>query len=198
MTFADLEKVRRELERFVVKSIAQLFGYTRVSSSSAIGDSDAAEKEDDASDPDGTKGQRPMVRINPFGFNSRPPKGLRGLWLRLGASNVLFLGIMPQQSYGPQGLNPGETAIYATPGQTFLLDQNGNLIATPSGTGTVQLGGNSHSIILDTLLSAMATALGFIATSNTGGSIITNPSSWATFLTNLGNGTYQSTVAKNG
>lgn len=134
ITFADLERLRRELKKLVEDGLATLFGNTLTSSSTPLGDRDAVEKVDGAADPDGSKGQRLVTRVQPFGFASRPPKGLRGFWLRWGSSNVLMIGILPQQSYGPQNLQVGEQALYnSVPGCQQLLDQDGN-VKVDSGT----------------------------------------------------------------
>jgi len=199
---AELAAAKRELTNLLKGAIAQLFVYTLTAKASAIGDKDSIEASDDAKAPGAAasegKPQRSVVCIQPFGFNGVPPRGVRSLTLQLGRSNLLFIGIAPTKAYGPQGLDVGEAAVYAEPGQTFVLDKNGNLIATPAGSGTVQLGGNSHKAILDTILTDLATALGFIAASNSGGPIITNPTSFAQFITNLTSGTYQSTQVQNG
>lgn len=200
--FAELAAAKRELQNAFRAALAQLFVYTLTAKASAIGDNDAIEASDDAKAPglDGeAKPQRKVVRIQPFGFNGVPPKGVRSLTLQLGKSNLFFIGIAPTQAYGPQGLNTGEVAMYAEPGQTFVLDKNGNLIATPTGSGTVQLGGNAYKAILDTLLADLKTALGYIPVpSSTGYPGISNSAGWASFLSKLANGTYQSTKVQNG
>jgi hypothetical protein len=119
-------------------AIVRLFGWTRVAKSSPMGDTDQVETDDDA------KGQRPARRLEPWGLRSRPVKGSRSLWLRLGSSNVIFLGIAPATKYGPQSLNEGETALYnVVTGCTLLFDQNGNIIAAVPGGQTIQLGGTT-------------------------------------------------------
>jgi phage gp45-like len=207
VTFGDLDRVRRGLERLVGQSIAQIFGYTRIANASALGDSDAVEKEDDAADPDGQKGQRPVVRLHPFGFISRPPKGLRGLWLRIGSSNVAFIGIMPQQSYGPQNLNVGETAVFGSQQQNTLYDQNGNIIHTPTGTGTVQCGGTHPMPIWDSFTTAFNTFVGAVAGIATpvstllqcAGALNTIIAAALTLQTSMTTNTsYKSTIAQNG
>lgn len=64
----------------------------------------------------------------------------------------------------------------------------------------IELAGNTHSVILDTLLSDLATALGYIPTaaSMTYPGLVPNVTQWSAFITALGNGTYQSTKVKNG
>ena len=190
--------------------IAQIFVYTLTAKASAIGDDDAVESADGASDnAGGSKTQRATVRIQPFGFNSLPPNGLRGLSLRLGMSNIFFIGIGPQKSYGPTNMEQGETALYAKQGQTVLLDKDGNIVATPKSGQTVQLGGNTYSLPkwddfatqLDTFINAIAgltpnppttlvQALAYLAT------IITAANALKTAM--AANSDYKSSIAKNG
>jgi phage gp45-like len=205
----ELAELRGHIADMVTQKLASLFGYTLTSNISALGDSDQVESADDAVDPDTMqKSQRPATRIQPFGFISRAPTGLRAMWLALGSSNVFFMGIGPQQKYGPQNLNDGETAVYAKPGQTFLLDENGNLIGTPAGSGTFQAGGNTYSMPQwDAFASAFATFIGSM--SSTTLPIATLPQAAAALNTLIGAmntlsaamgsaGNYKSTLAKNG
>jgi hypothetical protein len=152
LTFADLERVRRELMTHVANAIAGLFGATIMAAPSSLGDRDGVEKIDGARDPDGQKGQRRVVRAQPFGWNGVPPKGLRVFWLKLGSGNVIMFGIVPQQSYGPQDLKSGESVAYnAVPSCQQLFDQNGNIkisSGTPNGgsQGDVQVNGGTAKI----------------------------------------------------
>jgi hypothetical protein len=110
---ADVARLRGELLSYIDRRIAQIFGWTLTAKASPLGDSDAVECADDDLDPaTHQKGQRPVTRVEPFGVRSRPPAKLRSLWLRLGASNVVFIGIAPTAAYGPQDLDDGEAAIY--------------------------------------------------------------------------------------
>lgn len=152
VTFADIERVRVEIMRHVASAVAGIFGATLVTAPSSLGDRDGVEKVDGARDPDGTKGQRPVVRAQPFGWNGVPPKGLRVFWLRLGSGNVIMFGIVPQQAYGPQNLESGESAGYnAIPGCQQVFDKNGNVkitSGTPSGgsQGDVQVNGGTAKV----------------------------------------------------
>lgn len=161
----EIERVRARLERKITDAVTGILLSTLTSASSPLGDSDAVQSYDDGKDPESdTKAQRPVVRILPFGFASRQPAGVRGITLRFGSSNALFIGIIPTQKYGPQSLNVGESALYAKPGQTVLCDQNGNIVSTPAGSGTVQLGGSSHPLPLwDSFASTLATFANTIA-----------------------------------
>lgn len=106
---SELRALTAEVRSIVSEKLpALLFGWTLTSKSSAMGAADEVQTADD----DTNKGQRPVRRIEPFGLRSRTPSKMRALWLRLGASNVVFLGIAPSQGYGPSDLEDGEVAIY--------------------------------------------------------------------------------------
>lgn len=165
---AEIARAKEELKLWMRRALAQTFIYTLTAKGSALGDQDAVESSDEGRDPGSPatekKSQRGVVRIQPFGFRGVPPAKLRGLTLRLGMSNLFFIGIGPTTAYGPQGLDVGEVAVYAKPGQTFVLDKNGNLIATPAGSGTVQLGGNAHPLPLwDTFENSLVTFFNMFA-----------------------------------
>lgn len=193
LTFMDLEKVRRELKAYIDAAIAMVFGATLVSSTSPLGDTDGAEKVDGARDPDGQKGQRRVVRGQPFGVNGVPPKGLRCYWLRLGSSNVIMIGIAPQQAYGPQNLASGEFANYnAVPGCQQVLDANGNVkvtSGTPSGgaQGDVQVNGGTKKVarVDDTTGNGLLELIGGISTAF-GGLKYTAPDGTVTTITATG------------
>lgn len=214
-----MEDILAKVQRW----IAQIFIYTLVSKSSAQGDNDAIESADGAVDPgapaNAPKTQRRVVRIQPFGFNSLAPTKLRGLSLRLGMSNIFFVGIGPQKAYGPVDLVEGETAVYAKSGQTLKLDKDGNVIATPVNAGTVQLGGADYSLLkteeLLSDLSKFAKVVAAIALSNVAsigaplagtavtpaadGALSTNAVELAALVTKLSTASnYTSTKAKNG
>jgi hypothetical protein len=79
------------------------------------------------------------------------------------------------------------------------MQQGGSIVITPASGQTIQLGGTSHKAVLDTLLSDLSTALGFIpAAAAPAWPGVTNSVSWAAFLTKLTSGAYQSQVVENG
>ncbi len=145
----EIQRLRDELKRGLRNLRAHLFGYTNIAASSALGDKDALESVDDATDPGtSSKGQRPVARIQPFGFASRPPSKLRALALFLGDSNPFLLGIAPQQKYGPQALNVGETALYNSLANVeVLLDKNGAVTITDGGGNTAKLDGSGNWVL---------------------------------------------------
>lgn len=116
---ADLRKM---VIAEVDKRINRIFGFTATASSSSMGNEDAVQLSDNSDD-----GQRPVQRIEPWGVRSRPPSKIRGMWLRLGSSNVAFLGILPTKAYGPTDLDEGEVCIYSSGGSTVKLDKDGNI-----------------------------------------------------------------------
>lgn len=102
-------ELRRMVTTEMRKQLTQLIGFTTVGRSSAIGNEDAVQKSDAAGD-----GQRPAQRMEPWGFRGRPPAKVRGLWLRLGSSNIAFIGVMPSGAYGPQDLSEGDSAQFCS------------------------------------------------------------------------------------
>lgn len=165
----ELQRQIRDLgvrmEAQIKQAIAHLFVYTNTSRSSTIGDEDAVESSDEGVDPGTTqKGQRPVVRILPYGLASRQPSGLRGLSIQLGRSNVFYLGIGPTEKMGPQSLDVGEVCVWNNGGVQVYLDKNGNVIITPTGSGIVQVGGNSYALPQwDPFISALGTLSSTIA-----------------------------------
>jgi phage gp45-like len=139
----DVSNLRRELKSWIVDSvIPMLFGFTLLSKTTSIGDQDAVELSDEGA---AQKSQRRVTRLSPWGLVSVPVKGIRGLALRLGASNVLFIGLAPQQKYGPQNLKAGETCLYSkTNGTRVFLDENGSIrIDAASGQDVIVNGGGA-------------------------------------------------------
>lgn len=144
----EIAKLRREVVANAETAISRLFGWTLTSTSSPMGDSDTVETGDEP-DSSGKIGQRPVRRIEPWGVRTRPPAKVRSLWLRLGSSNVVFLGIAPTKAYGPDGLEEGEVALYCTQGGTEIrLDKDGNVVITPAAGKTVQLAGTAQKLPL--------------------------------------------------
>lgn len=127
---------RRQLTTDIETGLRRLIGFTLVSSSSSMG-------QDSVQIEDSDNTQRPVQRIEPYGFRGRPPAKVRGLWLRLGASNVAFIGILPTKAYGPDNLEEGETALYCSAGGTIVkLDKDGNIaINAASGKDVIVNGG---------------------------------------------------------
>jgi phage gp45-like len=139
MTWAmEVGRLRAELLSYIDRRISQIFGWTLSAKASSLGDNDAVETADDDIDQaTHQKSQRPVTRVSPFGVGSRPPAKLRSLWLRLGASNVVFIGIAPTQGYGPQDLDDGETAIYNVSKALLRLWKAGK-ITLDSDTGAAE------------------------------------------------------------
>lgn len=142
-----LAKIREEVARW----IAQIFVYTLTAKGSATGDSDEVEGVDGARDPgapaNAKKTQRRVVRIQPFGFNSVPPTKLRSLSLKLGASNIFFIGIGPQKAYGPTDLEEGEVALYSKVANVRVkLTKDGDVLINAEGTRDIILNGGTKKV----------------------------------------------------
>lgn len=63
---------------------------------------------------------------------------------------------------------------------------------------TIELAGNSSAAILDTLLADLSAALGTIAATNLGGTILTDPTKITALTSKVTSGAYKSTKVKNG
>lgn len=135
-----------------------------------------------------------------FGFYSRPNDGARGVALKAdGQGNTSFLIAWRDKQY-ELSLQKGEVGVQNAFGASTLWDKNGNIIATPGGSGTVQLAGSTYSLLkTEDFLNALKAALSTIAASNTGGPILADGGTAITALTSgITGGTYKSTKAKNG
>lgn len=99
--------LRTELKNLFEQQISGLFGWTLTSHTTAMGDGDQVQTSDE------NKSQRPARRIEQWGVRGVPPRKLRTLWVRLGTSNVLYIGVAPTSRYGPTDLAAGETAVYS-------------------------------------------------------------------------------------
>lgn len=135
-----------------------------------------------------------------FGFYSRPKDGARGWVLKAdGQGNTSLLVCWRDKQY-ELTLQKGEVGVQNAFGASTLWDKNGNIIETPSGSGTVQLAGSTYSLLkTEDFLNALKAALSTILASNTGGNILSDGGTAITTLTSaITAGTYKSTKAKNG
>jgi phage gp45-like len=197
--FKELGAIRRELRAYVDTSINRIFGFYLSANSTPLGDADEVQNSDEPVKGEKSANQRPGRRIEPFGFRSRPPGKVRQLVLKLGSSNAFFIGIASDGGYGPTDLEAGETSIYSVevPNGVHLTQDGDNVLASKTGR-TVQINGSDYSLLkTETFLTDLATALGTIAASNGGGTILTG-TTMADFITSIGSGDYNSTKAKNG
>jgi len=143
--YRRIAAAERKFRDVIDRAIAGIFVYTNTTSSSNIGDSDAVESSDDGVDPETLqKGQRPATRVLPYGFSSRQPKGLRGLGLRLGSSNLLFIGIAPTEKMGPQDLNIGDASVWSSGGSTVRVNADGSVHVADKGGATLVMDGSGN------------------------------------------------------
>jgi len=146
--------LRRELLAQIDARITRLFGWTLSANSSEMGDGDQVQT------ADGGESQRPVQRIEPFGLRSRAPAKVRQLWIRLGASNVLTIGIQPTKGYGPTDIDDGETALYnAVLGCVLKLSKDGVIHIGQNG-GLDSADGLVHGRGTDTFTGASYADLG--------------------------------------
>jgi len=127
-----LAQLRRDLRVYTEEKVFSLFGWTLTARSSELGDKDAVQT------ADGESTQRPARRIEPFGFRSRPPNGMRCLTIKIGTSNVIMIGIGSTAKYGPQDLEDGEVSMYGpVAGSDTRFDKDGNVKTKSAADVTV-------------------------------------------------------------
>jgi hypothetical protein len=158
MIFASMAALRREVADMVEAAVARIFVSTLFAKSSEIGNADAVQSSDENDPGQEQPGQRPVSRVEPFGFRSRPTSKVRGLALRLGRSNVLFLGILPTEGYGPQDLKDGETSLYSAAVERGVhLDEDGNNNINAADSKDVVVNGGTKQVArVDDTLTASA------------------------------------------
>lgn len=158
---AEVRALRAELNALRETMVAPQ--WTLTSKSSAMGAADEVQTADD----DSNRGQRPVSRTEPFGLRNRPPAKLRSFSMRIGTSNVVFLGIQPSKGYGPSGLDDGEVSLYCSAsGTRVYLDKNGVIhIDAASGQDVIVNGGSlnvarkTDKTVADTTMAAFITAV---------------------------------------
>lgn len=125
-----------------------------------------------------------------FGFYSRPNDGATGVVVKLGGKGANSVLVAFRDTQYEMSLQKGEVGIQNAFGSTMLFKKD----------GTIEINGNTYALIKDSILSDLATALGYIPTaaSTPYPGLVPNVASWAAFLTKLGNGTYKSTKGKFG
>lgn len=146
-----------------------------------------------------------------FGFYSRPKDGARGVVVKAdGQGNTSFLVAFRDRQY-EMSLQKGEVGIKNAFDASILLDQSGNVIATAKTGQTVQVNGSDYSLLkTETLLTDLSTLMTHlvawvplvvtaVATAPAGAAVDPGVAAQAgTINTNIGNGSYRSTKAKNG
>jgi phage gp45-like len=150
---AAMRELRAWVQQHVDWRLASLVAFPRVASSSSSGETDAVEVEDGDSQQ-----QRSARRVEPFGFRSRPPAGVRAAIIKAlaGATNAILFGVASSR-YGPSDLDDGEVALYClADGSLVKLTRVGrievsaaddqDITLTVSGTGDVVVNSGSHAI----------------------------------------------------
>lgn len=143
--YADIERVRQGIMRELEQRFLGFAGWTLTAKTSSMGDTDAVQ----VADGDSQKRQRPVGRLEQWGLRSLPVAKVRSLWLRIGTSNVIFIGILPTKGYGPTDLNPGEVCLYSEQVErgVYLTQDGDNVLAAKSGR-TVQVAGDGYKMPL--------------------------------------------------
>jgi len=132
----ELAALRAWVETELARRFAIQWGWTRTAKTSATGERDTVVT------ADGAKGQRPVRRLEAWGFRGRPPQGVRSFWIRMGSSNVVIVGLAPGKAYGPSDLEDGETAVYNITRALVRLWKSGKLtVDAEDGEDVVVNGG---------------------------------------------------------
>lgn len=140
-----LREAEKRLRDYVENRIANIFGFTLTARSSELGGDDAVQT------GDGEDTQKTVRRIEPWGHRGRAPSKVRSLQLKLGTSNVFFIGVASNAAYGPQDLEDGETALYNTVADCLVhLDKDGNVIVNK---GERKVARKTDAISVGTLVS---------------------------------------------
>lgn len=187
---AAIAKLRGDVGRLVEQKLLGVFGWTLSASSSAMGDKDQVQTADTG------KGERPARRLEQWGVRGVPPSKIRSLWIRIGSSNVVFLGIAPTKKYGPTDLATGETCVYSEQVERALwATQLGDVKLAAKSGRTIQLDGATFKGVkwsdgnpipaADTgFVGALATFVAALKAAGTVGNIVTAATNFETALTN--------------
>ena len=148
---AEVAALRAELAALKAQAVAPQ--WTLTSRSSAMGAADQVQTADD----DKNRGQRPVSRLEPFGLRYRAPSKLRSFSLRIGTSNVVFIGIQPSKGYGPTDVDDGEVALYNITKAIVRLWKSGKVtLDADSGQDVVVNGGTAKVARVGDTLTASA------------------------------------------
>jgi phage baseplate assembly protein V len=80
------------------------------------------------------------LRGQPHGLTGVPKKGAIGyVMMANGRPDQAFLMGIEHEEDRPKEREPGESTMYATPGQQVHMDKNGNVVITSAGGGTVHI-----------------------------------------------------------
>lgn len=141
--------LRREVWNRIDQRILQSFGWTRTAKGSAMGDTDQVETADVSDSTVGKGQQRPARRLELWGLRGFPVAKVRTFWVRLGSSNVIYLGIAPTKGYGPTDLAEGETAVYSEKVEKALhATKDGDTKLAAAEGRTVQVAGDAERMLL--------------------------------------------------
>jgi hypothetical protein len=183
--------LRRELRAGLEQIPHRLFGWTLTAKSSEVGDKDELET------GDGDGSQRPVRRVEPFGFRSRAPQRVRAFQVRLGSQTV-FLGVASTTGYGKTDLEGGEVAVYTdqVPNVLFGAHDGHTEVNAKSGQ-TVNVNGDTYAMPQwDTFATDLFTFLTSVGVAVNAAQIAAAATTFKTSMTAASN--YKSTRAKNG
>ena len=126
-----LQREIREL-RHLILGLAE---WTTISSTTSSGDDEGVAPSDG-----NEENKRSARRIEPFGFRSRPPSGIRSLIVKAlaGAAHALIVGTASSK-YGPADLKEGETCLFSMAGCTIKLNEDGEIIMTGKAGQSITL-----------------------------------------------------------
>lgn len=151
----EFRELRRQIKDRVEEAVGAVVRWSRVTASSADGQSDAVEG---WGHPDEGTSQIRARRVMPFGLWSRQPTKITAAIVRVfgKAAQSLLLGTGGER-YAPQDLEEGETALYCiVDGALFKLTLVGkveitsaddqNITIDAGGTGDVKVNGGTAKV----------------------------------------------------
>lgn len=159
----SIAKAGHQTRKMIRNALAQVWVVAPFAKSSKFGDHDAVSLADESDPSTRQPGQRQVTRVQPFGFSSRATNKVRAACVRLGSSNIVFLGIVPTNAYGAQDLEDGESSMWSAFGQLIRMWTSGIVTIDSKAGQTVELNGNTYSLPKwDTFATDLSTMLSTI------------------------------------
>lgn len=205
----EIAELRRLVQRAGRQEAAHVADFVPVTATSTDGASDAVATVQPFPDQRRTPGQQTVQRVEPWGLRSRPfVNNLYGLVVRVlgGGSNPALVGIFAP-GYGPDDLEPGETALYCLANGTLvkltkvgkieMSSTSGQAVDITAPSATVNVNGSTYAMPQwDPFIAALATFAASIKTAASLANVVAAGNVLDGAIT--GASSFKSTKAKNG